>query len=105
VLHKPGDGPNLKPGGTGRKPALRSQIPCPTLALRMDTLYYGDNLDILRRYLKDETVDPVYLDPPFNSAQHISNLRSASVFDSPLRSSCGVWPSDFRCQNLRACSL
>ncbi len=31
------------------------------------TLYYGDNLDILRRYLKDETVDLVYLDPPFNS--------------------------------------
>lgn len=32
-------------------------------------LYYGDNLDILRRYVKDETVDLVYLDPPFNSAQ------------------------------------
>jgi site-specific DNA-methyltransferase (adenine-specific) len=36
----------------------------------MGTLYYGDNLDILRRYLKDETVDLVYLDPPFNSAQN-----------------------------------
>ena len=35
----------------------------------MGALYYGDNLDILRRYLKDETVDLVYLDPPFNSAQ------------------------------------
>jgi DNA modification methylase len=33
------------------------------------TLYYGDNLDILKRYLKDETVDLIYLDPPFNSAQ------------------------------------
>ena len=30
-------------------------------------LYYGDNLDILRRYGKDESVDLVYLDPPFNS--------------------------------------
>ncbi len=30
-------------------------------------LYYGDNLDILRRYIKEETVDLVYLDPPFNS--------------------------------------
>ncbi|MBN1830259.1 MAG: restriction endonuclease [Deltaproteobacteria bacterium] len=30
-------------------------------------LYYGDNLDILRRYVKDETIDLVYLDPPFNS--------------------------------------
>jgi site-specific DNA-methyltransferase (adenine-specific) len=36
----------------------------------MGTLYYGDNLDILQRYLKDETVDLVYLDPPFNSAQN-----------------------------------
>ena len=36
----------------------------------MGTLYYGDNLDILRRYLKDDTVDLVYLDPPFNSAQN-----------------------------------
>ena len=32
-----------------------------------NTLYYGDNLDVLRRYIKDETVDLVYLDPPFNS--------------------------------------
>ena len=29
----------------------------------MGTLYYGDNLDILRSYLKDDTVDLVYLDP------------------------------------------
>ena len=33
----------------------------------MNKLYYGDNLDILRRYIKDETVDLIYLDPPFNS--------------------------------------
>jgi site-specific DNA-methyltransferase (adenine-specific) len=35
----------------------------------MGTLYYGDNLDILRRYLKDEPLDVVCLDPPFNSAR------------------------------------
>jgi len=34
-----------------------------------NTLYYGDNLDVLRRYVKDESVDLVYLDPPFNSRQ------------------------------------
>ena len=34
----------------------------------MGTLYYGDNLDILKRYIKDDSVDLVYLDPPFNSA-------------------------------------
>jgi DNA modification methylase len=32
-------------------------------------LYYGDNLDVLVRYVKDESVDLVYLDPPFNSRQ------------------------------------
>lgn len=32
-----------------------------------NTLYYGDNLDILRRYIPDESVGLVYLDPPFNS--------------------------------------
>jgi len=30
-------------------------------------LYYGDNLDILRRCIADESVDLIYLDPPFNS--------------------------------------
>ena len=30
-------------------------------------LFYGDNLDVLGRYVADESVDLVYLDPPFNS--------------------------------------
>jgi site-specific DNA-methyltransferase (adenine-specific) len=30
-------------------------------------LYLGDNLDILRNYVEDESVDLIYLDPPFNS--------------------------------------
>jgi len=33
----------------------------------MNLLYYGDNLDVLRRHVDDESVDLVYLDPPFNS--------------------------------------
>ena len=32
-----------------------------------NTLYYGDNLDVLRQHIADESVDLVYLDPPFNS--------------------------------------
>src|ERR1700747_1720288 len=31
------------------------------------TLFYGDNLAILREDVDDESVDLVYLDPPFNS--------------------------------------
>ncbi|NLT36755.1 MAG: site-specific DNA-methyltransferase [Methanomassiliicoccus sp.] len=37
-------------------------------------LYYGDNLDILRRYIEDESVDLVYLDPPFKSQQDYNVL-------------------------------
>jgi site-specific DNA-methyltransferase (adenine-specific) len=33
----------------------------------MNSLYYGDNLRILRDHISDESVDLVYLDPPFNS--------------------------------------
>lgn len=39
-----------------------------------DLLYYGDNLDILRRYIRDETVDLIYLDPPFKSNQDYNVL-------------------------------
>lgn len=37
-------------------------------------LYYGDNLDILRRHIQDESIDLVYLDPPFNSSRSYNVL-------------------------------
>jgi DNA modification methylase len=33
----------------------------------VNKLYYGDNLEILRAEVPEESVDLVYLDPPFNS--------------------------------------
>jgi len=36
----------------------------------MNTLYYGDNLDILKNHIKEETVDLIYLDPPFQSGKN-----------------------------------
>jgi len=39
-----------------------------------NVLYYGDNLEILRRYIKDETIDLIYLDPPFKSDQDYNVL-------------------------------
>ncbi|MGI8958959.1 MAG: DNA methyltransferase [Bryobacteraceae bacterium] len=44
----------------------------------VNTLYYGDNLQILREYIKDESVDLIYLDPPFNS-----NASYNVLFRSP----------------------
>ncbi len=35
--------------------------------MQADTLYFGDNLQVLREQLPDASVDLVYLDPPFNS--------------------------------------
>ncbi len=40
----------------------------------VNQLFYGDNLDVLRRYVKDESVDLVYLDPPFKSNQDYNVL-------------------------------
>jgi site-specific DNA-methyltransferase (adenine-specific) len=40
-------------------------------------LYYGDNLDVLRRHVRDESVDLVYLDPPFNSNASYNVLFAA----------------------------
>jgi site-specific DNA-methyltransferase (adenine-specific) len=33
----------------------------------LNQLYYGDNLEILRKYIPDNSIDLIYLDPPFNS--------------------------------------
>lgn len=41
-------------------------------------LYYGDNLDVLREHIADESIDLVYLDPPFNS-----NANYNILFKSP----------------------
>ena len=39
-----------------------------------NTLYYGDNLEILRHYVASESIDLVYLDPPFKSDQNYNIL-------------------------------
>ena len=39
-----------------------------------NVLYYGDNLDILRHHIADESVDLIYLDPPFNSSRNYNVL-------------------------------
>jgi site-specific DNA-methyltransferase (adenine-specific) len=75
-------------------------------------LYYGDNLEVLRQHVKDESVDLIYLDPPFNSRQDYnvlfaeksgislrafyfgtgSGTRSLSGIDSPGAPNITVFP-------------
>ena len=40
----------------------------------MNSLHYGDNLEVLRKYIKDETVDLCYIDPPFNSKRNYNQI-------------------------------
>lgn len=44
----------------------------------MNQLYYGDNLDVLRESISDNSIDLIYLDPPFNSQANYNVL-----FQSP----------------------
>ena len=51
-----------------------------------NTLYYGDNLDILRQHVPDESVDLIYLDPPFNSnASYNVLFKERSGEESPAQ--------------------
>jgi site-specific DNA-methyltransferase (adenine-specific) len=43
----------------------------------MNQLYYGDNLQVLREHIADESVDLIYLDPPFNSKRDYNLLFKA----------------------------
>ncbi len=42
--------------------------------LKTNVLYYGDNLNILREHIPDESIDLIYLDPPFNSKRSYNVL-------------------------------
>jgi DNA modification methylase len=60
----------------------------------VNTLYYGDNLDILKRYIPDESVDLVYLDPPFKSSQNYNILfkeQNGSQAASQIRAFEDTW--------------
>src|SRR5678815_4861248 len=71
-------------GGGGRQG--RQEGSAPDGPLTDNLLYYGDNLDVLRRHIKDESVDLVYLDPPFNSQATYNVLfRSPTGEQSPAQ--------------------
>ena len=54
-----------------------------TTSEHRNRLYFGDNLDILREHVADESVDLIYLDPPFNSnATHNLLFQERSGEDS-----------------------
>ena len=62
-----------------------------------NTLYYGDNLVILREHVKDDSIDLIYLDPPFNS-QQVYNVflreKNGSRSQSQARAFEDTWSWD-----------
>lgn len=62
--------------------------------ITQNTLFYGDNLPILREYIPDESVDLVYLDPPFNSNRSYNVLfkdESGSSSDAQIAAFDDTW--------------
>ena len=60
-------------------------------------LYYGDNLDVLREHVADESVDLIYLDPPFNSNQSYNVLfaeRDGSRSAAQIKAFDDTWRWD-----------
>jgi DNA modification methylase len=45
-----------------------------TVITQKNKLYYGDNLEVLRKHVKDETIDLCYIDPPFNSKRNYNQI-------------------------------
>lgn len=61
---------------------------------RVNCLYYGDNLEILCRYIENETVDLIYLDPPFNSNRSYNVLfeeRSGALAQAQIKAFEDTW--------------
>ena len=47
----------------------------------MKKLYYGDNLEVLRKYIKDDSIDLCYIDPPFNSKRNYNQIYNNTGSD------------------------
>jgi len=63
-------------------------------ASMQNTLYYGDNLPILREYIQAASVDLVYLDPPFNSNRSYNVLfqdESGADSDAQIKAFDDTW--------------
>ena len=62
--------------------------------MQTNVLYYGDNLDILRRHLPYAAVDLVELDPPFNSNRDYNVIfrdESGNATDAQLLAFEDTW--------------
>lgn len=64
---------------------------CSASGAGMNKLFFGDNLEILREYVDDRSVDLIYLDPPFNS-----KLQYNVLFQTPRSNEASAQAGAFR---------
>lgn len=63
----------------------------------LNKIYFGDNLEIMRKHIKDESVDLIYLDPPFNSDQNYNIIfqeQNGSRSKSQIKAFKDTWRWD-----------
>lgn len=90
--------------GALRETARRNSrdLPSSGRIVAVSTLYYGDNLDVLREYIKDESIDLVYLDPPFNSSRGYNVLFEEHQVESEaqIRAFEDTWHWDTKAESV-----
>ena len=65
----------------------------------MNKLYYGDCLQIMRDYMKMNSVDLIYLDPPFNSNRNYNAIykdETGRPLPDQIDAFCDIWTFDER---------
>lgn len=70
-----------------------------------NTLCYGDNLDILRGHVDDDSVDLIYLDPPFQSGQNYNVLfqeKNGTASKAQIQAFEDTWHWDLSTQEALA---
>ena len=45
----------------------------------INKIFYGDNLDVMNEKIPDNSVDLIYLDPPFNSNRNYNRIYSQNT--------------------------
>ncbi len=57
-------------------------------------LFYGDNLEVLRRHIKDESIDLCYIDPPFNSKRNYNQIYNNIGKEDQAQAFIDTWTWD-----------
>lgn len=60
----------------------------------INKIFYGDNLDVMNEKIPDNSVDLIYLDPPFNSNRNYNRIYSQNTgypVDEEAIAFCDAW--------------